>query len=378
MKLFTRSILLICLCFSAFFAKASASAHFTADVTSGCAPLLVHFTNTTTGASGSATYSWDLGNGTTSTLTDVSGSYIAAGTYTCTLTVTDGGVTTTYSMTITVFPAPTVDFVASDTAVCPGSTVSFTSTTLAGVPGALTYAWAFGDGHVSTSSSPSDLYSAPGYYNVTLSATNSDGCVASLTKTAYIHVYTPPVAAFTAPTVHFCGTPAHAVFTDASTGTGPFTYHWSFGDGSTGSGSPASHDYTSTGSYTVKLIVTDAHGCQDSISMPAYIYVGITTASFTGPTTACVHSYFQRVEVWRRQYRLWRPRYKYIQYPRHLYSKAHRIRWLLPGFCNSYYCYTARPGYELYHNAFRAMPATNCYYLYRHCAIRRYNSVAVW
>jgi len=290
MKLFTRSILLICLCFSAFFAKASASAHFTADVTSGCAPLLVHFTNTTTGASGSATYSWDLGNGTTSTLTDVSGSYIAAGTYTCTLTVTDGGVTTTYSMTITVFPAPTVDFVASDTAVCPGSTVSFTSTTLAGVPGALTYAWAFGDGHVSTSSSPSDLYSAPGYYNVTLSATNSDGCVASLTKTAYIHVYTPPVAAFTAPTVHFCGTPAHAVFTDASTGTGPFTYHWSFGDGSTGSGSPASHDYTSTGSYTVKLIVTDAHGCQDSISMPAYIYVGITTASFTGPTTACVHS----------------------------------------------------------------------------------------
>ena len=288
MKLFTRSILLIFLCFSAFFAKASASAHFTADVTSGCAPLLVHFTNTTTGASSGATYYWDLGNGTTSALTDVSGSYLTAGTFTCTLTVTDGGVTTTYSMTITVYPAPTVNFVASDTAVCPGSTVSFTSTTVAGVPGTLTYAWAFGDGNTSTSASPSDVYASPGYYNVTLSATNSEGCVASLTKTAYIHVFVPPVADFSAATTHFCTAPGHAVFLDASSGTAPFTYHWSFGDGGTSTSSSPTHDYTSTGSYTVKLTVTDGHGCVDSITMPDYIYVGSMTAAFTGPTVACV------------------------------------------------------------------------------------------
>jgi PKD repeat protein len=37
------------------------TANFTVDFNSGCTPLVVHFTNTSTGAT---SYSWDLGNGT--------------------------------------------------------------------------------------------------------------------------------------------------------------------------------------------------------------------------------------------------------------------------------------------------------------------------
>jgi len=278
---------------SALTTQAQVSANFTTDVVSGCSPLVVHFTNTT-GACSSCTYSWNFGNGDPLDPSPgpVSTSYSGAGTYTATLTVTDGGVITTHSVTITVFPAPTVSFTAVPTAVCPGGSVAFTSTTLGGVPGPVTYTWAFGDGGVGTGSSPTHTYlGPPGYYTVTLFATNSDGCQSSLAMTNYIEVYTPPVASFFAATTHFCSPPGDVVFTNTSTGTPGLTYTWEFGDGSPSSTTPApTHDYTSPGAYTVTLVVTDGHGCMDSVTHFDYIDVANLVAGFTGPDTACVNT----------------------------------------------------------------------------------------
>ena len=64
------------------------TANFTATKSSGCSPLNVTFTNTTTGASSAAQYTWDLGNG---------GSLIPAKD----ITETE---TTTYTTTSTSFP----------------------------------------------------------------------------------------------------------------------------------------------------------------------------------------------------------------------------------------------------------------------------------
>src|SRR6476620_4840850 len=83
-------------------------ANFTVDDSSGCAPLVVHFTNTTGCAS--CTYTWSLTSTATSTLTDVSASYVTPGTYTVTLTANNGGSTTVHTSTVTVFPTPTVGF----------------------------------------------------------------------------------------------------------------------------------------------------------------------------------------------------------------------------------------------------------------------------
>ncbi|RYE14520.1 MAG: PKD domain-containing protein, partial [Sphingobacteriaceae bacterium] len=44
------------------------------------------------------------------------------------------------------------------------------------------------------------------------------------------------------------------------------SWQWTFGDGSTTTTQNTTHTYTSTGNYLVKLIVTDANGCKDSIS----------------------------------------------------------------------------------------------------------------
>src|SRR3569832_105407 len=62
-------------------------ASFSASPSSGCAPLVVQFNNTSTGAT---SYYWDLGNLGTSTQTSPQTTYTSPGTYTVTLIAYNG------------------------------------------------------------------------------------------------------------------------------------------------------------------------------------------------------------------------------------------------------------------------------------------------
>ena len=65
------------------------------------------------------------------------------------------------------------------------------------------------------------------------------------------------------------------VFNDLSTPAGGITtWAWDFGDGTqqTFTASPFTHIYTQTGSYPVKLTVTDAGGCKDTRSLPVNLH----------------------------------------------------------------------------------------------------------
>ena len=80
-------------------------ASFTANPTSGTAPLPVTFTDTSTGTPTS--WSWSFGDGTTSTVQNPTHTYTAAGTYKVTLTATNaGGGNTSAATTITVGTTP--------------------------------------------------------------------------------------------------------------------------------------------------------------------------------------------------------------------------------------------------------------------------------
>jgi len=281
-------LLIFSLCIGPLIVKGQLSASFTIDPTdtAGCAPMIVHFTNTSTGAT---SYSWNLGNGSPlSTYTDVSGTYTTAGTYTITLTAYNGSSSSTYSATIRVYALPTVNFSASDTAVCPGIPITFTSSSTTGSWGSLSYYWVFGDGGHSSLVSPTYSYPAYGYYSVTLIATNSKGCVGSLTKS--VHVLTPAFVGFTASGTYFCRLPATCSFTSTTIGTAPLSYSWRFGDGYVSTAPSPSHTYTATGNYTIALKVTDGKGCVDSLVYPSYITVNNLSAAFTAPSTSCINS----------------------------------------------------------------------------------------
>src|SRR5262245_56841981 len=118
-------------------------ANFTASPTSGCAPMVVSFTNTSTGSPTS--FSWNFGNGNTSTSASPTTSYTVPGTYTVTLTATNssGSNTKTQTNLIVVKQVPTVAFGASPLSACPGVPITYFPSVTWNAPGSGTYFWDF-------------------------------------------------------------------------------------------------------------------------------------------------------------------------------------------------------------------------------------------
>jgi PKD repeat protein len=165
-------------------------ANFSGSPTTGTAPLTVAFTDNSTGAP--TTWAWTFGDGGASTTRNPSHVYVAAGTYSVTLTATNalGSDTVTKTNYITVSPPqpPVAAFNGSPVTGITPLTVAFTDNST-GAP--TSWAWTFGDGGTSTAQNPSHVYTIAGTYSVTLTATNAVGSD-TITKAAYITVTPPP------------------------------------------------------------------------------------------------------------------------------------------------------------------------------------------
>ncbi len=269
-------------------AKAQPQAAFTSDTLRGCAPLVVHFTDQSTG--NPTSWLWDLGNGNTSTQQNPAATYLTAGVYTVTLTATNGAgsdmvVKTNY---ITVYANPMVDFTASQTTGCFPLPVQFTDKTTTPDGSIVSWLWDFGDGQTDSVTNPGHTYMAAGSYNVSLQVTNSNGCTSTLTKPTYIQINSGVIAGFSFTTPNSCRPPATVSFSNESTGLGTLTYQWDFGDGGTSTGVNPSHTYTTPGSYTVTLTVRNSSGCTDVIKKQQAIILGTVTAAFTAGSPVCV------------------------------------------------------------------------------------------
>lgn len=261
-------------------------AGFTSNITSGCAPILVNFTDNSTNSPTS--WYWDLGNGTTSTLQNPSTTYITAGSYTVSLTVTNASGTNTRTVTnyITVAASPVVAFTADSTPSCTlPRTISFTNNSVPGGSGTTTYLWDFGDGNTSTTANPSHTYTATGNYTVTLLVTNGNGCSRSLSKTNYIRIGTKPISGFSASNRFGCTPPLTTNFT--STSIGATSYYWNFGDGNSSTAQNPSHTYTTAGSFRVYHVAINSLGCTDTIGQNDFVSIGRPAASFNVASSVC-------------------------------------------------------------------------------------------
>jgi PKD repeat protein len=259
-------------------------ANYSGTPTSGGAPLTVNFTDLSTG--GPASWSWDFGDTGTSSAQNPSHTYTAPGTYSVTLTASNAcgsDIETRVDYITVTVPPPVADFTGTPTSGCAPLSVAFTDASTGDVT---SWSWDFGDTGTSTGQNPNHTYAAAGTYTVTLTATGPGGSDGE-TKTDYITVYGPPVAAFSgSPTG---GTaPLTVNFTDLSSGN-PTAWSWDFGDGVGASTQQnPSYTYNAIGLYTVTLTVTGACG-GDSETKVDYINVteevGPTIARAAGETT---------------------------------------------------------------------------------------------
>jgi len=247
-------------------------ANFTANRTSGMAPLDIQFTDAST--SNISSYSWDFDNDGTVDSTEQNPvyTYAAAGTYTVNLTVTgtggrDSEVKTGYINVSSPSPSKLVAaFSASPTSGKAPLKVTFTDTST-GSP--TSWFWNFGDGSKSYLQNPTHKYSKTGVYTVNLTVKNAKGSNTA-TKTEYIKVITKPGANFTS-SVTSGKAPLKVTFTDTSTGS-PTSWKWDFGDGSKSFLQNPTHKYSKVGSYTVNLTVKNAKG-SNTVTKTEYIKV---------------------------------------------------------------------------------------------------------
>ena len=250
------------------------TAVITASPTFGAPPLevILSASNSTDVGGSIASYLWDLGDGNTSGLEDLTHTYTTEGTYTVTLTVTDNlGKTDTDTVDIVVSSnqPPTVTASADVTSGLAPLTVSFTSSasdpdgTIASVE------WDFGDGATSTDADPAHVYANPGTYAATVTATDDQGAVTSDSMTITVSANQAPTAAASADATS--GKAPLTVNFDGSASSDPdnliVAYDWNFGEGPDVGGVAPSHTYASSGSYTVTLTVTDELGATDSTTL---------------------------------------------------------------------------------------------------------------
>jgi gliding motility-associated-like protein len=222
---------------------------------------------------------WSGGNGVFSKNNkDLTGTYtptpqeIAAGKVTLKLTTNTTGLCPigVDSVTIIIHPKPVIKFAVDTPKACPPHCVDFfDSTTVVGA-NIVKWDWDFGiKGSTNgTVKNPKEIcYTAPGFYDVTLTVISDKRCRATLTKKEMIETYQAPVANFTAtpnpvtlydPTIHFY---------DQST-PDVKSWTWNLGDGTMVSPNIKNpvHQYTIgvSGTYMVKLFVVNANGCVDS------------------------------------------------------------------------------------------------------------------
>jgi len=211
-----------------------------------------------------ATYEWNLGDGTTSNQATPRHTYANTGKYAISLKVTTvNGCTASYTLPAALITnePPTAFFNAIPTSACVLQNIQFNNLSTGNIT---RYLWNFGDGNRSPLQNAVHAYSDTGNYTVTLLVSNN-GCNDSIVLKNLVRV-NPPVAKFT--TKFNCASPGLGIFTNQSKGA--TTWLWNFGDGTTSNVSNPQHQFNASGTYIVKLLVTNGV-CQQQFSDTVYV-----------------------------------------------------------------------------------------------------------
>lgn len=249
---------------------------FNADVllssANGCAPAPIEFNEN---SQNPIHWFWNFGDGNTSTLSNPIHIYQNEGIYDITLVVTsaDGCIDSVFNKSAISIDKVIADFSLSNPSGCAPQPVFFTNNSY----NAVSYQWNFGNGFMSTSENPIQVYHTGGNYITELIVQSISGCKDTLNSNT-ISVMGPS-SNFAIVSNSVCDY-ENIEFINLSQNA--LNYSWTFGDGTSSNNANPTHQYDSSGTYNVSLICSDINGCQNIKTLPTEITVIPTpSADFT-------------------------------------------------------------------------------------------------
>ncbi|HEY9660692.1 MAG TPA: PKD domain-containing protein, partial [Allocoleopsis sp.] len=204
-------------------------------------------------------YSWSPGTGLNdSGIANPTFDGTVAGITNYTLTASIGACSSTDNVTITIHDLPVVNFNSDVSSGCNPQKITFNTPN-----NSTNCVWNFeGYGTQSGCGSVVQNYTADGVFDVSLTITDLNGCVNTLTQTDMITIFPQPDASFDAtPTELSTYNPFVSMYNNSSNAV---NYSWDFGDGFTSGAFNPSHTYPDeAGVYVITLYATNGI-CIDS------------------------------------------------------------------------------------------------------------------
>ncbi len=236
---------------------------FTMDVTGGCLPLTVNFSENAISEFGTIdSWEWTFGDDLgASTDPNPTFTFTEPGLHNVKLVVTDNWGCRKMKNIVGAIEVtdPVANFTA-DSLGCTWAGISFNNSSQ-GV--ALDHFWDFGDGETSIEKNPTHFYTTQGIYTVCLTITDKFDCVSTICRENSIDIANP-VAGFSVDSTFASCPPLPVNFTNESLNASAYT--WDYGDNSGLSNlDDPSHIYTIPGVYNVTLRAFRTEACQDSL-----------------------------------------------------------------------------------------------------------------
>jgi PKD repeat protein len=221
---------------------------------------------------------WDFGDGDTANIQNPTHQYADTGNYQVTLSITvDGLCTNSLTKTASIVPLPAPDFSVSP--VCLNDTTFFTDQSTTPTGTIITWKWYFGDGDSLIVHSPDNpdarhIYRTETTYDVTLITINSAGYQRSISKS--VDVKRKPSAAFVYNDTCYTKPIGFLDKSTADGGSAVMAWNWNFGDPASGVNDTSSlqnptHIMSVPDTFSVRLIITNADGCQDTVVHPVIV-----------------------------------------------------------------------------------------------------------